>query len=84
MRSGPEDTTPAEEKVMADHSIQTDPDIQHIDVRLYFDKDEDKEHLLTNISDGLQAYAGLASMVAAYELVPDGFGRTVPDTKPLA
>lgn len=64
--------------------IHMDQTVQHVDVRLYFGKDENREHLLDNISEALQAHASLASMISAYELVGDGFGRLVPGDKPLA
>ena len=65
-------------------SIHTDQSVQHVSVRLYFGKDEDRAGLLDAISDALQGSPELAHMISAYELVSDGFGRLVPDERPLA
>lgn len=58
--------------------------VQAIDVRLYFPHDADPEDVLDRISNALQDSSELYDMVGAYPLVGDGFGRLVPDTKPLA
>lgn len=65
-------------------AIDGDPEVQHVDVRLYFGKDEDREAILDRISDVLQGAPELSHMISAYPMVSDGFGRLVPDTKPLA
>lgn len=57
---------------------------QHINIRLYFDKDENREKLLSRISEMLDTAPALVSMISAYELVSDGFGRLVPDERPIA
>ena len=66
--------------------IHTDRTVQHVNVRIYFDQEEDRENLLDQISTALQDSPALAGvrLVSAYELVSDGFGRLVPDDKPLA
>ncbi len=58
--------------------------MQHVDVRLYFDRDADRQDLLDRISNALQTSADLCDLVSAYELTGDGFGRLVPDDRPLA
>lgn len=70
---------------MAVNPIHADETVQHVNVRLYFDKDLDHDELLDKISETLQGdgYA-LHELVSAYELVPDGFGRIVPAESPLA
>jgi hypothetical protein len=65
-------------------AIETDDSVQRIPVVLFFDKELDPEDLRDRISEALQAAPGLCDLVAAYELVSDGFGRLVPDPKPLA
>jgi len=64
--------------------IHSDSTVQHIDVRIYFDKNEEHEDLLNAISEALQASPDLSGMISAWELVSDGFGRLVPDERPLA
>jgi hypothetical protein len=59
-------------------------EVQRVDVRLYFDADAGREDLLNRISLALQESAELCDMAAAYPLVSDGFGRLVPDDRPLA
>lgn len=63
--------------------IHSDGSVQHIDVRLYFDRELSREDLLDKISDALQTPV-LAEMISAYELVNDGFAHLTPDDKPLA
>jgi len=64
--------------------IHTDQTVQHVDVRIYFDKDLDPEDLLDNISKALQEHPALCDMISAYQLKNDGFSHLTPDDKPLA
>ena len=65
--------------------IHTDPTVQHVDVRFYFDRQIDHDIVLDSINKTLTGCSyDLAAMLGAYEMVADGFGRLVPDDKPLA
>jgi hypothetical protein len=57
---------------------------QNVNVRLYFPKDMDPETIRAKITAALQSDADMTDLISAYELVSDGFGRLVPDSKPLA
>ncbi len=65
-------------------AIHTDPLVQHIDIRIYFDRDVNRKDMLDNLSDALQDSPDLYEMISAYELVNDGFAHMVPAGKPLA
>jgi len=65
--------------------IHTDRTVQHVDVRIYFPVELDREELLDKISETLQGDAyNLCEMVSAYELINDGFAHLLPGDKPLA
>ncbi len=66
-------------------NIHTDRSIQHVDIRLYFNLNGDHEDLLADIRQVLRdaQIPLLSDMVSAFELVGDGFGRLVPDDRPL-
>lgn len=54
---------------------------QHVNVRLYFDNEENMEPVMDKISEAL---SGIPKLISAYELVSDGFGKLVPDVRPIA
>jgi hypothetical protein len=60
--------------------IHTNPDMQHIDVRFYFHKNMDHHEMIDVVSDRVRHDPDL---IEAYELVNDGFGRTVPADRPF-
>ena len=64
--------------------IHTDRNVQHIDIRLYFNLDANREATLDDISRMLQDSPLLCDMISAYELKNDGFSHLLPDDKPLA
>jgi hypothetical protein len=54
--------------------------MQHIDVRFYFHKNMDHHEMIDVVSDRVRHDPDL---IEAYELVNDGFGRTVPADRPF-
>lgn len=65
--------------------IHTDPSVQHIDVRLYFDRDEyTHADLVDKVAETLGNAPELSCMISAYELRNDGFSHLTPDDAPLA
>ena len=64
--------------------VHTSPDVQHVDVRLYFPRGLEGAALLDKINQALGESPHLVELVSAFELVGDGFGRTVPADEPLA
>jgi len=74
----------ATDGVVRPNPIHTDRNVQHIDIRLYFNLDADREGTLNDISQALQDAPLLCDLVSAYELKNNGFGHLLPDDKPLA
>jgi len=64
--------------------IHTDPNVQFIDIRIYFNNDIDVEGTLDDISRMLQDSEMMCDMISAYQLRNDGFSHLTPDDKPLA
>ncbi len=69
---------------MTVNPIHTEPDVQHVDVRMYFPRDLDRDWVLNCISSALQSSPEMAEMVSAYELVNDGFANFTPADEALA
>lgn len=64
--------------------IHTDRNVQHVDVRIYFGPDKPRDEMLDEISMMIQDSEVRPDIIRVYELVSDGFGRTVPGNKPIA
>jgi hypothetical protein len=80
----PRATVQADKEAKQPNPIHTDRDLQHIDIRLYFNLDADREATLDDISRMLQDSEMMCDLVSAYQLVNNGFGNLLPEDKPLA
>ena len=65
-------------------TIHTDPEVQHIDVRIYFGPDVDQAEMLDNVSTMIQDSEMSCYMLAAHQLIDNGNGHLLPDIAPLA
>ena len=68
--------------------LMGDPEVQHIDVRLFFPADAPREEILTALNEVLQlerpVHFTWHSLISAYEIVNDGFGNVTAAREPLA
>lgn len=56
--------------------LMGDPEVQHIDIRLFFPKDSlSHEELLDYIQEALENHMQLQSLISGYEIENDGFGN---------
>lgn len=71
--------------------IHADPEVQYVDVRLYFPKDgyDEKQILdavnrLLQLEDDELCRSVMCGLVSAYQLKNTGYVQVLPDDKPLA
>ena len=76
--------------IQAPTVLAGDPEVQSVDIRLFFPADVDKEAILNELNKILQLdtadeiFEVWHSLISAYEIINDGFGNLTADSKPLA